>query len=244
MENLEIAFDLEQEDINSFIGDPLFLNISTDARKCRPVGIEHSEETKNKMSKTHTTRVENLSEEEKKVMAQTAATNLSGYIEKIKESGTPKQTREKQSTARLELFKSGYVSPLKGTSLSEQTKEKIRETCKENWQNLPEEVKQARSEKLKSHLVGNKFTLGMKQSAEVIEHRRAANTGKIRDEEARKNIRAGIIKNHGVSVTVDGQRFETYTDAAKAYGVNIQTVVNRVNSNTERFKNWGRSDER
>ena len=243
-ENRQIAFDLEQNDIDTCKGDPLFLNISANARECRPMGIKHSEETKEKMSKAHQEHWNNLSEDEKKKRAETGKKNLSGYLEIRKESGTPEEVRKKQSESRLKLFENGYVNPLAGTSLTDERKSQMSEIGKTIWQNLPEEIQKERIDNLKSHLPGNKFTLGRKQPQEEIERRRQANIGKTRNAEGRNNIRNAIVQRLGVCVIVEGQLFETYSDAARAHGVNVQTVINRVNSNTERFANWKRNDER
>lgn len=243
-ENRQVAFDLEQNDIDTCKGDPLFLNISTDARKCRPMGIEHSKETKEKMSKAHQEHWNSLSEDEKKKRAEIGKKNLSGYLETRKESGTPEEVRKKQSESRLKLFENGYVNPLAGTSFTDERKSQMSETGKAIWQNLSEEIQKERIDNLKSHLPGNKFTLGRKQPPEEIERRRQANIGKTRDEEGRNNIRNAIVQRLGVGVVIEGQTFETYSDAARAHNVNIQTVINRVNSNTERFSNWKRNNER
>lgn len=237
-ENRQVAFDLEQNDIDTCKGDPLFLNISTDARKCRPIGISHSEETKEKMSQTHTARLENLSEEERNKLAQTAQANLSFYNAQRAISGTSEETREKQRESKVVLYKSGYVSPLLGTTLSEERKQQIGEKTKEAWDNLSEEEKKVRTEQLTSHLPGNKFTLGRKQTPEEIEKRRQANTGQTRDEESKNNIRNAIVQRLGVGVIIEGQTFDTYSDAARACGVNVQTVINRVNSNSDKFVDW------
>lgn len=237
-ENRQVAFDLEQNDIDTCKGDPLFLNISVNARKCRPIGIKHSEETKEKMSQAHQERLNNLSEEDKKKIAEIGKKNLSGYNAAIKERGVPEEVRKKQSDARLKLFENGYISPLAGTHLTDERKDQMSEVGRAIWQSLPEEIQKERIENLKSHLPGNKFTLGRKQPPEEIERRRQANTGKIRDEEGRNNIRNAIVQRLGVGVVIEGQTFDTYSDAARACGVNVQTVINRVNSNSDKFVNW------
>ena len=42
----------------------------------------------------------------------------------------------------------------------------------------------------------------------------------------------------GVGVVIEGRTFDTYSDAARACGVNVQTVINRVKSNSDKFVIW------
>lgn len=242
-ENREIAFDLEQKDIDSFKDDPLFLNISVDARKCRPIGIEHSEETKEKMSRTHKARLENLSDAERDKVMQINRSNLANYNEHRKKFGTSAETKQKQSKAKEKLYNSGYVSPLLGTKLSDERKQKNGDSARETWLNLTDEERKKRTEKLTTRLPGNTYTLGRKQSQEEIDRRRTSNVGKKRDEQSKSNIRAGIVEKVGIGVVIDGKTFDSYSAAASANGVSIQTVINRVNSSTEKFTNWKRSNE-
>lgn len=126
--------------------------------------------------------------------------------------------------------------PSIGREVTEETKEKLRQA------NLGKKRSAESIEKTRQALIGNAYTLGRKQSPEEIAARVAAVTGQVRSAEAILNMKAGRRNSGSVSFSIDGKPYSCYTDASNEYSIAIQTVINRVESTTQRFEGWKRNE--
>lgn len=234
----QVAFDIEQEFIDSSMGDPLFLNISSNSRNCRPIGIEVTDETKQRMRQGQLKYWESLSEEEKNRRNKISFDNLSGYTTLVKENGVPEEVKRNQSLARIKLFQDGFINPVKGTKITAKHNQNL-QAGKEKWlDSLTPEQHESRKAHLLKYLPGNTFSVGRKESPEAKEKRLLKTIGLKRSDESKENIKQGIREKSTLKFTVDGKLYVTYSDAALDHGLSVQTVINRLNSTTGKFNNW------
>jgi len=233
-ENREIAFNLEQETINECYGDTNFLNISIDARKCRHIGHKDTLETIDKKRKSRHNYIKNISSEDRNKWISNLSKAKKGIV-------FSEEHKNKLSEVRLELFTNGYISPLKGIPLSEEHNRTLQNSRNNWWNNLTDEEKTKHTAKMLLTLKGNSNTLGRKQSQEEINKRIFSTTGKTRTDEQKNNIRNGIKNSNNIKFIANNIEFSSYTDAAILFNISVQTVINRVNSTSDKFKDWFRS---
>lgn len=227
--NRELTLKIEQELINKELNNPLLLNIALNTLAPR-FGTKASDETKNKMS---------LTKLGKKASEETKAKMSLAQKGKI----VSEETREKQSKKALEQFTNGErKAPWLGKKLSEEHVDKMKISLKNTWDLLSEEEKKNRTETMISKLKGNTYTLGRKLSEEQKSYHSLVTKGMKRSEESKENISNGIRQSNGINFTVNGKIYNCYSQAALDNNINVQTVINRINSYTDKFKEWCKHD--
>ena len=251
-ETREEATQAEQSLIDEFHGNPLFLNLSSDAR----TGVyEHTEETRAKRSKSLKGNQNGLgykhSEERKEKIRQEMLGRTVSPETRQKLSESKKGKKHSEEHIRNNSLAQTGKSPTAETRLkmslsqigrthSEETKEKIR------LSNLgrtmtPEQIEKSRL-----------ANIGRKASDETKEKLRIASTGRTLSDEAKAKIsqvHKGRIKSseeieritqaslhRAKKVCIDGQVFDSVGMAARSLGVDPKTVTNRIANPT--FEDW------
>lgn len=180
------------------------------------------------------------------------AYNRSPHFEFI---GIPTDDREQAYVAEQSIINEHVGNPLllnvvldvnegvpRGWNHSEETKQRLRE------QKLGTKASEETRQKMSVAQMGNKNSLGYKHSEETIQKRSAALMGHVVSEETREKMRQtqlGRIPHenslaHSMSlakpIIANGIEYNSMSEAARAFGVNVNTVRHRLNSGN--FQDW------
>ena len=251
-ETREEATQAEQSLIDEFRGNPLFLNLSSDARN----GVyEHTEEMRKARSERMKGNTYCLGNKLTSEHKQKIGKSLEGKIktpetcEKLSRSLTGRKHSE-EHIRNNSLAQTGKIASPEarakmsasqtGRTHSEETKEKIRQS---NFgrKMSPESIEKSRL-----------ANIGRKASDETKEKLRLAHTGRVLTDEAKAKIsqvHKGRIKSpeeieritqaslhRAKKVCIGGQVFDSVGIAARSLGVDPKTVTNRIANPT--FEDW------
>ena len=218
MNSRDEAFGLEQVIIDEFNGNPFFLNISKDARNCRPI---MTDEIKEKL------RIANIGK-----------TLTDEHKYKAGSSFRGKQLPEEH---RLKISESN-----RGKNLSEETREKLRQANLGKIQS--DETKEKRRLSMLGKNLGNTHTDEAKERMRIAhtgkilseEHKakiRQASLGRIDTPETTAR-RKEVAMKRAVKVEADGVVYNSIREAAQAHGIQDSSIRDRVNSSSEKFESW------
>jgi group I intron endonuclease len=113
---------------------------------------------------------------------------------------------------------------------------------------VPDEIRQRMSTAMTGHAVSDstreavrKANTGLKRSDEVKLKMSLANKGQTRSDEAKANMktaRDAHFDSLPLTVFINGVGYKTMQDAATKLGVNYQTLVTRVKSDSPKWAGW------
>lgn len=93
---------------------------------------------------------------------------------------------------------------------------------------MPDDIK----EQKRIQMLGNKHTLGYSHTDEAKE--KISNFGKNRTAELSERIRLGHLR----SISIENKNYIGISEASKILNINETTIHSRLNSTSERFKEW------
>ena len=234
----EEARDLEQAIIDEHRDNPLFLNISVDARYCNN-GQPMTDEHKAKISQANKGRKPSSQTIEASVAAHKGKVLSEETKEKLRQANIGRQhtieSKQKMSVAsknaeRTEEWRQNISNALKGKAPAPQTVEavilanKTRVRSDEEIQKrsnvqkermLDPENRKRVSESLLGHLVSEETRRKLSES----------NKGQTRSQETKQKISTANQK----PVLVNGIQYPNMSEAANNLGISVMTVIRRLN---------------